>query len=355
MAYTVSNYPTVAIKAEIEDWWPNYLGYETGHWMNDIPILVNPNKCVIGWHRTHYTGQLKPDDPNWFFPNADDSKYGSFARWVKDNGDIMPGRMREDGTFAYVNRDSHIDSAGWGVDQLYVDCFQSLKVMSTARLINISYEQNDMDLLLSNVFEFTYNSYDFNNTSSYEQNPLFEFSLETSSNASVRVKKQIATFSSFEFSHESTLSGFIGWITKLGVKIGIGAEMTNKFDTLFQKATNEETEIQMFSSKNETFKFSQNVKLAPNSRTTIHVFSRPHRGSIPFKAVYEVRPNGTHNLAQVTAALQKYGYNDFNQTGSGTILAHFLSFRNIFRFCWSPMEVLFPLHETVLMHHQSFD
>ena len=81
-AYSVSRYPEVALKPQNEHQPPNWLceleryRNQDGSW----PILVNPNKCVIGWYSTQYFKESKPENKNWFFPNSDYNKYGAFAR-----------------------------------------------------------------------------------------------------------------------------------------------------------------------------------------------------------------------------------------------------------------------------------
>ena len=89
-AYTVSRFPAVALKPQNQHQPPNWLceldkyRIKDGPW----PILVNPNKCVIGWYSTQYFKESKPENKNWFFPNPDWHEYGAFAR----RGNI-PGRF----------------------------------------------------------------------------------------------------------------------------------------------------------------------------------------------------------------------------------------------------------------------
>ena len=80
-------------------------------------------------------------------------------------------------------------------EMLYVDCFKSLLLMSNAKLINITYDPNDMSRLLQSKTGVIYLTKTLNNSSPYTQENLIKFSTETSNNASVRYKNMVGKFS----------------------------------------------------------------------------------------------------------------------------------------------------------------
>ena len=91
-AYTLSRYPWIALKPQNQHQPPNWL-YLRGEYRSKDgpwPILVNPNKCVIGWYSTQYLKESKPQNKSWFFPNANYHEFGAFAR----RGNI-PGTIYE--------------------------------------------------------------------------------------------------------------------------------------------------------------------------------------------------------------------------------------------------------------------
>ena len=89
-SYTVNRFPGIALKPQNERQSPNYLCSGNGAKMKDDlwPILVNPNKCIIGWYSTEYFGESKPENKNWFFPRPLGKEYDFFAK----RGNI-PGRI----------------------------------------------------------------------------------------------------------------------------------------------------------------------------------------------------------------------------------------------------------------------
>ena len=214
---------------------------------------------------------------------------------------------------------------------LYVDCFKSLLLMSNARLINITYDPNDMEKLLQSKTEEIYVTKTLRNSSPYMQENSIKFSIETSNNASVRYKNNIGKFSRIYKEDSSSwnvnskvsvgVSKLFSGLVNIGVEVSGGYESHKKASSLFENSESFEEETQVFTSKKDFFEFHQNVKLAPYSRTVLKAVSYPHKGQIPFKAVYELTPSGTHTIQQITATVTKYGFNQkFSLTNHGTII-----------------------------------
>ena len=114
---------------------------------------------------------------------------------------------------------------------------------------------------------------------------------------------------------------FEGLLVGIGVKVSEKVESQKIASSLFEDYKSSETETHVFTSKTEKFEFHQNVKVGPYSRTVVKAVSYPHKGQIPFKAVYELTPSGTHTIRQMTATLTKYGFKqNFQLTDHGTMI-----------------------------------
>ena len=214
---------------------------------------------------------------------------------------------------------------------LYVDCYESLLLMSKARLINITYDPNDIARLLQSKTEVIYVTKTLHNSSPYMQENSIKFSIETSNNASVRYKNNVGKFSRITKEDSSGwnigskisvgIPQFFSWLVNIGVEVSGGYENLKKASSLFENSEFSEEETQVFTSKKDYFEFHQNVKVAPYSKTVLKAVSYPHNGQIPFKVVYELTPIGTHTIQQITATLRKYGFNqEFSSTNYGTII-----------------------------------
>ena len=72
---------------------------------------------------------------------------------------------------------------------LYVDCFKSLLLMSNARLINITYDPNDMEKLLQSKTEVIYVTKTLRNSSPYMQENSIKFSIENLQQCFCQIQK----------------------------------------------------------------------------------------------------------------------------------------------------------------------
>lgn len=121
-AFTRTNYPSTAAKSDQKGEEPNWLGL-TARRQEPYPILVNPNKCSIGWYTTKVNKEKIPENKDWFFPSLGVSEYGDFLRYQgsparnhRGSGDVL--LMETTSRWKLAGFPSHYDI-------LYVDCKKS--------------------------------------------------------------------------------------------------------------------------------------------------------------------------------------------------------------------------------------
>ena len=320
-AFTVSKLPSTAIKFNgysSPDWrCKDTAGIPTGPW----PILVNPNQCVLGWDKIKYRQAPKPNQGKWFFPNVDYHPSGGFAR----HGNT-PARI--DGTgyarpaYSLCWQWYHYDPNTYNIELLYVDCVKSLTKMSNAQLINITYNQEDFNRLLKTEREETI----LPNNNSYSRTHNFKYSVNRFNNASFKMTNKVKKLSKIEKNsgHNFKISVpkiFSGFLKLLGVEMGVEYDYSNKYQDLFENEESSETEVQTFSSSAQRYRHIEKIKLAPFSKTTINITTSLYKGLVPFKAVYEVTPSGTHTMEMVIAAMKKYRFDhEFSKTKVNTLI-----------------------------------
>lgn len=210
--------------------------------------------------------------------------------------------------------------ATWGigghpgtVELLYVDCKKSLLSMSTVTLRNITYDENQLDQLKSNPSHEVYSKKIMINNSPTESKSKIQFEIETFDNATMKLSR---SHHSYFKTNDST---YREWGTRgkanpfwkfLGLK-GSAKFLDQKWKSSESSSGNgNNIEIFQASARRERFKFSQEITIPAFSKSTVIAFSKPIRGKVPFTAVYELFPSGTHDVTTLEKALKKYGLNE---------------------------------------------
>lgn len=308
-AFTRTSFPTVALKPDSASQEPNWLGASTEGKIMPYPILTNPNKCVIGWYRTRFIMEPKPQNDHWFFPNAEYHPLGAF---IKHNN--YGGRFLTDGNIQGMNSDSNsqkYDQFNGGAEMLYVDCYESRLLMSTARLHNISFNGADIKRVMQQRTNVVHVRKRLRNSSPERQENTIDFSIETSNNATVSIKNTIGKFTKLDKGKSNRdIEMWLEFLARMGVVEPLSPNTQEKFRHLFENVDGSVSDNQIFSSKTDVYRVQQTIKLPPYSLTMVRAHSHPYKGQVPFKAVYELTPSGTHTVQILSASLKKYGFNE---------------------------------------------
>lgn len=296
-----------AVKSEDVNQKPHLLGHATYERSTIYPILVNPNRCIMGWYTTKSHGEKLPKNDHWFIPTHQQSEFGEFSKRRS-----TPGRILPDGSFiSMFTLNSGItwqEKNGAGVDVLYVDCFKSLQKMSSAKFYNISYNNSDVERVIKDSQKVTHVRKRMKNSSPMIQEDMIKFSIHTSNNASIRFNNTIGMVSRIKNVRKSRGYNSLNRLfSKVGVEVSDGDDISSRYQRIFEEL---EERTHVFSSNMDVFEFSQNFKLPPNSVTTVEAFSHPHKGQIPFQVAYEVTPSGSHTPDMVIAAFRKFGFRE---------------------------------------------
>lgn len=318
-AFTMTSIRSVAVKSDQKREEPNWLDKSVR--VNPYSILTNPNNCTIGWYMKRFIDEEIPTKKDWFFPSLQLKTLGDFARH-----EGIPGRLDEKGRFARMNEPSgeHFDWVDFQwVELMYVDCYKSIPSMSESMLVKITIDEEDILKVQNSRTIVTNTKKIVVNNSPEPMKSFVNFEYETFDNVSMRLKQSHGSyFTTTDGTYRSwTVGGGIS-LTFGFLGLNFGASFTSsdwntKTDNKFKF---EETEIFRTSSSRKLFGFSQDVYVPPFSKTILTALSKPVRGDIPFRAVYELTPVGVSQDI-LLKTLRKYGLDkNVEPTTNGTLL-----------------------------------
>lgn len=152
---------------------------------------MNPNKCTIGWYRTRFADEEIPSHPDWVFPRLSASRYGDFAKYQGSPA------LRFQGTYnigTFILYGPEVISSPSDIDLLYVNCKESISNMSSARLYNITYNQQDFETLKFQQTKVIHTRKMMINNSPEASHSEIKFQVETFDTASLKLKQKHSVF-----------------------------------------------------------------------------------------------------------------------------------------------------------------
>ena len=154
-----------------------------------FPVLTNPNKCFIGYHKTRFRNDQLPRNKDWFFPRMSSTPYGDFARVGGS-----PAKRLSDGSVKRMSSLTEFKNEWVENLDLYVDCKKSVLSMSSARLFNITYDQQDFENLKSIPNQVIYTRKMMINNSTLPTESEIKFQIETFDNVSMKLSQSHSTY-----------------------------------------------------------------------------------------------------------------------------------------------------------------
>lgn len=305
--------------------------WEEPNWMGDVkvnpyPILTNPNKCSLGWHRTRFNKEEIPRNQEWFFPPLRMDRWMSFGQYQG-----IPAIIRFDGdVYTLSSLTDYKVSKPENYDLLYVDCKKSIPSMSKAKLYNFTYSRKDFEKLKSVSARVVHTKKVRVNNSPRPSQSSIKFQIETFDNASLKLGQSFSSFfkTDTETYKEWSVGGKVNEFLKfIGFDLDGGTKHQAWTNTESGNANSKDIEIFRATARREFFEFAQEVQIPPYSKTTLIAYSKPIQGNIPFTAIYELFPTGnqgSNNATVLEASLKKYGmHQKMERTDRGTLLVHY--------------------------------
>lgn len=216
-------------------------------------------------------------------------------------GGILGNEFRpEGGRFKYFDTDGWgiYESFGPGIHVLFVDCKGSTKKLIFAKLFNITFS---IEPLLDGTAPEVLQSTTVVNNSTETQ------TTEVSLIAEIEKQLEMSYKTSLKETVSTTVSGSID-IDVFGFgKLGFSMSRTNEYTKLAETGS-----VSIERRKTE-LKFSQTIQEPPKSKTVVRIVTIPIRGSIPFKAYYELSaPNG-FGSGRIMKNLERLGFRDIGK------------------------------------------
>ena len=283
-------------------------------------ILTNPNNCTLKYYRTRFHGERLPLNKDWHFPvvSAQGKLIGDFA---KRNGEVV--KVKPEESMLY--------------DLLYVDCKESLRAMSTSKLLNITYKQEDIEKLKSRSHQSVYKKEVMTNDSPSPSESVIEFEQESFENVTIHLATKHSSFFNTDVKsyQEYSVTAAAGLTSALGINEGsvsANFQATLHNERSVSAGTNGEENQEIFraSAKRDVFRYRRTITTPPFSETTFTAYTSPIRGVIPAVVVYELTPTGSKesNTAEnLVTSLRYYGMeNKIQITQNKTLLISFDSF-----------------------------
>lgn len=310
-------------------------------------VLTNPNRCVIDWYTTRYESEQFVDgsgvtigDGRGFMP-----AYNGFffARMPNTSYGDLPAVSLNGETFGCRNETFDVLTTSLpGTQVLFVDCLQSLRTMSQARLVNMSVIEED--LLQIQETPAVYFNRTYRNKSNDTKKQTISFSAMRTNMVYAVLSEKFedsechASKTSFARLFQTRLLDQTSllvnsWFMRVSNRLGIDVRqafnlMYNQRESKCQNEwsfrTNGQNNSIPVHKEVQRYHFSDDILVPGNSVTTMTASSAPYAGDARISITYELFPMLPESGSVLLTALEHFSLADrIEKSDRGTAIVHF--------------------------------
>lgn len=258
--------------------------------MSSWPILVNPNRCPIGWQKKS-VGEHLVNSRNGIFPNAGSEAEMYYAKTAKNFGFID-----SNGQF-HTNRGTSAQTVEEvETEVLFVDCSNHPLNAKTV-LVDIKYDKEEIRRMKRNSHRVIHSKRRIRNWSIWPQTEEIHFHTNTQENNATVYQKDESLFIMDGATTEAKEK-----MAKFMRDLGVNPEPNGDATQQFQEALSQHL-FNTIRSPEKEFKLNKVLALEPRKTMKVKIFSDVYKGIIPFKSVYLVTLNDKQSFVELLAAV----------------------------------------------------